>query len=371
MYSFLLALSIISFSFSTFSYRAAIFSFLFLAAALALRPFISVGGSRIFFKFLIFSLLVVGVSAVNQFYMPYLIKYVGMLAFTIIFISMLNDQRPEILYGVGRYFLQFHIFLFTLQLFLYVFTGAVIDFNELIREDNARLIVRSRAVEDSFIGIRTSGGFSEPSIFSYTVLAVAPFMAMYKQKITILFALSVLAAVFSFSVASIFVSFLMVIFMLYIDGRKRTVFLIASVLLAISPLMVSLIIFRVVDGVDYDAVGYRLFLLAEFEERGFLRNLFGSGFFWNEVNPIGVTGLSGAQTRDSSAYLNVFFALGGVGLVYFLYMLFDVANRNKGYFLILLIFILFKVYILTAAFWIAIIYAYLFSKSTKRVEARL
>lgn len=245
-----------------------------------------------------------------------------------------------------------NVIAFLIQFSIFELTGYFIDFNNYIREEYANTLSTSRALEFFIIGLRTTGFYSEPSFYAMSIFPASIIIALYERRIGKTFLLSIFTSMLSLSIAAIVIVLLSLLaYIKEIRKNKLVVFFLIVILIVSLPYLYDFIMDRLFNHTDYDAVGSREMIFAEFDVRGVYNNILGSGYFNNENKPIGVLGLSGAKIRDSSFYIYTFFSSGVLGCVILAisFILFSPSGIRIKY--AILILFLFKFGVLTSALW--------------------
>ncbi|HEY0334205.1 MAG TPA: hypothetical protein VGC74_10905 [Stenotrophomonas sp.] len=351
----LLALSFVAFSLSTFSYRAAaasyvlLFAYLFIAGILA-RPTFT---ARFILSFVAVNLLVILISVRHNVHPPYVIKYAGLSMF---FWALLAYRKSIVQAGFLRachYYVYFHAFFFLAQLIWFMATGKFIDFNNYIREEYANTIYSSRSLEGLFIPIRATGLFSEPSIYSMTVFPVALLVTLWEKRISALTILGALTSFLALSIAGMAITLAGAgLFVLSTRGRRMLKVAMVAAIIVLLPLGGAIYQRRVVDAVDYDAIGSRMLVIDHLQKQSYPDALFGNGLLWDENKPIGRSGLWGRNVRDSSFYVYVYFTLGALGGVLVLGALAWVLRRSPYLLAALAISFFYKYGVLVGSLWL-------------------
>ncbi|PHR17388.1 MAG: hypothetical protein COA41_12280 [Sphingopyxis sp.] len=371
--TFLLLISIFAFSLSTFSYRAAFVAYISLTTIFLIN---SKKRVKIRLSIMIASMIVTGYTVVisyfNYLHIPYLVKMMGMLLYASIFANMYLSEHIKLnnIIKALKYYIYIHSAFFIAQLTLYPIFGEAINFDSYIRESESAIIVYSSALEIIGLPIRATGLFSEPSFYSMSILPFCLLLIAINKKPCLATSVGIITSLLSLSLASILVSSLAgIIFLLFTKRNSFTKVVMILCVVFFSPAVYKFIDARAFQNIDYDAVGSRTLVFDEFALRSNYQNIFGSGFFWDESTPIGVTGLKGYHTRDSSFYVYVFFSAGLIGLAGITIALAYTLRKN----LLLLMFtaciLLFKFSVLHAALWLFLCLAYISSKrSTPKIS---
>ena len=312
----LLALSFVAFSLSTFSYRAAaasfvlLFLYLFTAGILTKATFTP----PLLLSFIAVNLLVILLSIRHEVHPPYIVKYVGMSVFFWLMLAYGKRLEERGFLRACHYYVYIHAFFFLLQLGWFVATGKFIDFNNYIREEYANTIYSSRSLEGLIIPIRATGLFSEPSIYSMTVFPIALLIALREKRISASTVLGAMTSFLALSIAGMAITLAgAALFIFSTNGRRLVKIAMIGVLILLLPLGAAIYQRRVVDAVDYDAIGSRMLVIDHLERQSYTDALLGNGLLWDENQPIGRSGLWGRNVRDSSFYVYVYFTVGALG----------------------------------------------------------
>jgi hypothetical protein len=241
---------------------------------------------------------------------------------------------------------------FLIQFFTYELTGHLIDFNNYIREEYAHTIYGSRALDGFIIGIRATGLYSEPSFYAMSIFPCAIAISVYERRIGTTLVIALITCLLSLSIAAIGIAFISLL-VYYRDIWKSKWIMMSLILILIisTPFLYHFIMIRLFENTDYDAIGSRMMIFNEFEVRGLIKNIFGSGFFWDQNRPIGQTGLGGAHIRDSSFYIYLFFSSGLFGICFLLWLILFVLPSDWKIKFVFCTSLLFKFGVLTASFW--------------------
>lgn len=318
----LITISIASFILSTFSYRAAALAFILLVIVYFYEGF------KCKFKLYLSRGAIVTVSILNaltlllslnsEIYILYYIKMTAMMVYVVLLCSLVssNIMTKEELIKCFKNVIWLNAFFFLLQFFTFEVTGYLIDFNEFVREGESHTIYNSRSLETFILNIRATGLYSEPSFYAMSVFPLALIISLHEKKFNYTLIVALLTCLLSLSIAAILIA-LVSLFVFYkeLKSSKLLMLFLASILVISIPYLYDFIISRLYENADYDAVGDRMLILNEFIYRSITNDIFGSGYFWDEAKPIGVTGLNGAQIRDSSFYLYTYFSGGVVGVL--------------------------------------------------------
>ncbi len=370
-YRIFLSLSIFFFSLSTFSYRAAALSFLFLAIPLILKKkeVKLTASKKTSIACISTTAFILLVSAPNEINALYAIKFTAMIFYswllcTLIFSGILKNPM---LCSAAKFFIYAHSLFFTLQLVFYMATGSFIDFNNMVREEESRVLWSSQALHGFIIPIRATGLFSEPSFYSMTVLPIALILAIHEKKISPPVIIGFATCILSLSMAALIISLISILLIIALSKKSKILnAVIALIVITSSPALYGVFSNRIFESADYDAVASRIMIFEEFKQRGLVKNIFGSGFLWDEDKPIGATGLKGYHTRDSSFFINIIFSSGFIGLLASLSFLLFIFRKKIRYLAALLVILLFKLSILHAVLWLTLAMAYSLSKNQKK-----
>lgn len=368
----LISISLIALSLSFFSVRATAICYLAFAAALTLTAIqkktkIKVP-KRWVIAFLSINSLVILISIRHDLYLNYYIKFFAFTLYTLLFISGIRTKiisTQTMLFSCNA-LIATHAAFFLVQLSTYQLTGKFINFDSYIREAASEVLYQSRALDDLRISIRATGLFSEPSFYAMVVLPVSLLLILHQRKITAITALGVISVLASLSIAAIAISILSFALIAFtIKGNKIYYISIIFASILATPIFFEVYEKRIINSVDYDALYSRTLIFQEFQERGEINNLLGSGFFWDERYPVGATMLSGYHTRDSSFYINTFFTSGLLGTIALASLLIIIFRKNPKYAVALAIILLFKIHVISGSLWLCLILIYAFSNAEK------
>lgn len=245
---------------------------------------------------------------------------------------------------------------FIIQFVSYYSIGYFFDFNNYVREEYSNTMYTARGLANSIFVMRATGLYSEPSFYAMSIFPVSLIVTILDKKIGKTFILSGVTCLLSLSVASLIIVALSSLVLIDKLQKSKIAFLIAFAFFCIFlPDIYDFAISRIINQEDYDAIGSRMLILDEFRFRSLAQDIFGSGFFWYEHQPIGRTGLSGANIRDSSFFIYTYFSAGIVGVVLLaLFITFYLpANLKIKY--AVMISLLFKYGFLNSSLWFILI----------------
>ncbi|HAS3169426.1 hypothetical protein [Vibrio cholerae] len=355
---YLLGLSLTFCSLSLFSVRATALTYILMLFILgSSRDYFNLKSNEVIF-FILIILFPLLFSNPNVIHFNYYIKYCLLCLYLASLFFLIRNYGYELFYPAVKISLMIHVAVFYFQLLYYFIFGEFVNFDQFIREDAAEVLYQTKALDEYLINIRATGLFSEPSFYSMVVTPLALFLLMSSKKDIVLIFISFLSTYLSLSVAAILISsFVLIIFMLSRQSNiYLRVFVIVSLLLSFG-FFYEFIELRVLNESDYDAIGSRLLIVNEFFVRGWWLNTVGAGFFENENYPMGVTGLAGAHTRDSSFFIYLFYSSGWIGSCIFFSIIFAfLKNRNIIFYAPILFY---KFHFVFGTIWIifAILYA--------------
>lgn len=363
------SLSVFFFSLSFFSVRAMALSYILLGVLfvrshidrLLLRM-----PRRVILSVLLVNFFVIFVSFRHGIYLNYLLKFIGMSIY-VVAISMLTRRGvlDEDSYVFAcKVFISIHSFFFLVQLLSYIFFGSYIDFDSYIREAGSISLHETKSLEGFYVKIRAGGLFSEPSFYSMTVLPMSMLLAIHLRSVPVVVVVGFLTSLLTFSIAAMGIVSLAYVLVVYRADAKK--YLVAAGVIAFvvaAPMLLEIFRLRVIESIDYNAVDSRMAVFREFEVRGLLNNLFGSGFLWDERALIGRTWLEGYQVRDSSFFVYLFYTAGWVGVFLFFVSMICIFRRNFIYFWAVCIVLLFKFHVMTGMLWVVYVFAIYFSGS--------
>lgn len=270
------------------------------------------------------NLLTLLLSLYSGIHIPYYIKMTAMMFYVLLLCSLLSSEiiSFENVIKCIKYTIWVNAFFFLFQFSMYQFSGHFIDFNEIVREEYAHTIYNSKSLESFILNIRATGLYSEPSFYSMSVFPAALIISLYEKRVNKTLLLSFFTCLLSLSIAAIIIALVsLLVFYKELKRNKVVLGLITVFLIFSLPFMYEFIISRLFENADYDAIGSRLLIINEFSIRPAYQDFFGSGYFWDENAPIGVTGLNGAQIRDSSFFLYTYFSGGVVGCLILFYII--------------------------------------------------
>lgn len=372
----LFTISLLCFSLSTFSYRAALLAYIFIAATIIHAKIIKQTptkiSKRLIIIFALANIIILAISSRHETQMIYYIKFLGMISFALIALSSISAGiiSKETLTHSTQAFIITQAAFFTFQIAYYLGAGEFIDFNYYIREDESYSLYQSRALESFVIPIRATGVFSEPSFYSMTVFPAALYLAIAQRKITKSAMLGVATSLLSLSIAAFAIVGAGIGLMIIASRKKALIItLLAITLIPTIPTLYEFYNLRVTNSSDYDAVSSRLVIFEELKQRDIFDTTLGSGFFWDEAKPIGKTGMKGYHTRDSSFYIYLFFTSGILGVVVFATGTMVLLKKSVKLTAATLIILFFKYSIMSASLWLLPILA-MTNKATSRQHNR-
>ncbi len=262
-----------------------------------------------------------------------------------------------------------NLMFFLIQLIVFQVFGHYIDFDNFVREQEARSLYSSKALDGFILSIRATGLYSEPSFYSMSVFCPTLILMLIKKKIDKYIILGLLSCVISLSIASLIIVALSLLIVFFGIKKANTIKIFVVICtLALLPYASDFYTKRVTDNSDYDAVSSRLLILKEFQERDRLNDVIGSGFFWDESQPIGKLGLKGYNTRDSSFYPYIYFSGGVLGVFVLLYFMMRIGFRNKDIIYGVAIALLFKFNIMSSFFWLFVIFCKMVIDNRKAIN---
>ncbi len=361
--TFFLAISLFCFSFSTFSIKGGLVAYIALFLAILFSPK-SLFQLRISSRLLAFCLLFQGYVCIttmlgDRVFLLYFIKFQLLFVYVFLVLNCFVSgfYTLERLEKVVKWFIGMHGGSFMVQFVVYMLTGKYIDFNNFVREEYANTAYMSRDIIDLIVPIRCTGFFSEPSFYAMTVLPPCAFLVYRGYLKSWAVWLGMITTVLSLSVAAfaILVTWFGFLFITTKGSgfQKVLVFgFLALVIVSVGSFSMK----RAFDSADYDALGARLRVINEVQERDWVKNLFGNGYFVDEHKGNGVTGISAAGIRDSGLFLGILYSGGIAGIILFFLVLFRIF---QSLWLVcgISILLLFKFSILSSGFWVfAIVY---------------
>lgn len=359
--NFILSLSLVFFSTASFSIKTSFISYLLLALYIVFFTGIKSSLSEFNNKFLIFSVVFLSLCGFTLFlgdeirYL-YFIKLVLLYPYFFIVsnLILLNRINAKELDSCVQVYVVVHAITFSIQLIGYSFFDYYVDFNNMIRDEVVNTAFMSRDMKDMFIAIRATGFFSEPSFYAMTIFPEILYL-FYRRKRRLIFFVGLLTVILSFSAAAFVVLILWLsVQIIFEKGFNLTKVFIIFIMCCVVFTMGAFFIKRTTDSSDYDALSARLRIISEIEKRSTLSNIFGDGFFLNEFEGNGVTGITAAGIRDSGTLLSTFYSVGLLGLVSILYLIY-LTIRSFKFFIIFMIVMLFKYNILLSSFWVFLI----------------
>lgn len=357
---FFLAVTLIFFSLSHFTPIALGISltFIILIVFFSKKKSCSINRSKflwVFLFFLILNLFILDSSFFDNFYINNYIKFWAIQLFIVMFVFLSNYSLSiNKLDNTLKIYLYIQITIFFVQLITYMLFDFYINFDELIRDENSYALYETKALAESFIPIRATGLYSEPSFYSMFVLVPAAYF-LAKGQLNTATVLAIFTSFISLSIVSIICCILMVGFLLVINKRYKVAKLFMIIFIAcLFPTIYTVYQLRVYEAVDYDAIVSRLVIVQELSMRSVFEDFVGSGFFWNALEPIGKMGMSGFHITDSSTYVYIYYCAGFVGLMMLIVLMLYIFSVNRKALFYLLCIMLFKFQILIGFFWLAI-----------------
>jgi hypothetical protein len=361
--TFFLTFSLFCFSFSTFSVKGGVVAYLALFVAILLSPKslfqLRISSILLAYCLLFQAYVCVSTMLADRVFLLYFIKF--QLLFVYVFLVLncfvagfFNMERLD---RVVKWFVGVHGASFLVQFIVYMTVGKYIDFNNFVREEYANTAYMSRDIIDLIVPIRCTGFFSEPSFYAMTVLPSCAFL-IYRGYMKSWFVwLGLITTVLSLSVAAfaILIAWFGFLF-ITTKGTKFQKTVVFGFLVLVVVTVGSFSMKRAFDSADYDALGARLRVIKEVQERDWVKNLFGNGYFVDEHKGNGVTGISAAGIRDSGLFLGILYSGGIAGIILFFLVLFRIF---QSLWLVcgISILLLFKFSILSSGFWVfAIVY---------------
>lgn len=370
------SISVFLFSLNMFSIRATLLSYFFIFLLMIFYWFerVEIDSRKIymvFIFFIFFNVFILIASLMHGLYVNYYIKFLLIQAY-VLSILVLYWKRiidADTIEYSCKTLIMIHCFFFILQFSFYQLTGEYLDFNNYVREVESESLYLTQALSEQILKIRAVGLYSEPSFFSMSVLPPVAFI-LARNKFNIYAFIGLISAILSLSIASIIVSFLLILFFVF-SIKKHLVhkLILISLIVISSPVIYSVYDLRINQSVDYDAVAVRTAIFDEFRERDNMSKIFGSGVFFDETQPVGRTHLDGYQTRDSSFYIYLYFILGYVGLFFLLSIFFVFYKSFPRSVLFLFPVLLFKYHILYGMLWFVFISFYILSDEKLSVSA--
>lgn len=357
----LVSLSVFAFSVSSYSVRAGIAAYsllfcstLFMHRSKIVMPVKFVVVFVVVAAYILTLMIVTGANYPHRFFIT-----MAMISYPLILIILINSGRLTLrdLDFVAAVYVVIHSLIFFTQLSVFIGLDYYIDFNNFVREEFANTAYLSKDMGSSFMPIRPTGIFSEPSFYSMAVAPVA-FYLVHRSHQFKWYTLAGLASVtLSFSAAALIVLFLWLNYFITYSkamGKYSRIFLVLFLVVEVL-LGTGFVVARTFDSADYDALAFRLAVFGEITARDLAYNLFGSGFYYNEQGPNGVTGISAPAIRDSGMLVSTFYSGGVVALVFFLAFWWSLYKR-VSMMLSVLIITLFKFSIVSSMFWVFFIF---------------
>ena len=259
------------------------------------------------------------------------------------------------------------------QLAVFQALGHLLDFDSYIREGDSQVLAFSRALDDSFIHIRATGLFSEPSFYAMNVLPVSMLNVVLLKRLNLFSAIGIATSLLCLSVASIVILILLFpVILLVTTGLWKKVTIVLILLIAgilISPHIISFIEQRLGAEADYDAIASRMIVFNEFRLRGLYYNLLGNGFLWDERVRLGVTKMVGANVRDSGFYVYTLYTSGVLGLSLLLLLMWCTLKKNLLLLYCIACILLFKLHVMTGTFWLLLTFLYLVYQEGTKVRS--
>lgn len=365
----LLSLSVVCFSASFFSIYSFFISFLLLAAHIIIfvrNPFYL--KTKIFVFIVFFNLFVFVESIGHDIYFNFFIKIFLISLYCIgigISLSGPCEQKDKTIISVLRSVLVIHSFFFAVQFIVFQLNGYYIDFDSIVRQEAGNSLYLTKALDDHLIKLRATGVFSEPSFYSMAVLPFSALLLFIERRVSPYSFIGLATSGLSLSIASLLVLILLLMYYFIRVGFPFYIKLLFFVFMFFThDFFIDFYNSRVNIGVDYDAVNERVAIFEEFRVRGDLLNIFGSGFLWDETKPVGVTGMSGHQVRDSSFYVYILYCSGVVGFLIFFSSLYIYLKSNPELLIIIFILCFFKYHVVNGLFLLILTFYGVASKSS-------
>lgn len=361
MRNLILSVSLVLYSVASFSIRASAVSYILLFAFILSSYKVNRKIFEVNRKLLIFSLLLASYFLCSLFLSDsirfvYYIKFLLLYPYFFIFSNLILLRKVKFydLDTVVKYYVLIHSSIFLSQLVAYYAFGHYIDFNNMIREKFANTAYMSRDMNDMFISIRATGLFSEPSFYAMTIFPGLVYIFNRKVfKLSLL--VGIATVILSFSAAAFIVLIMwMSVQMLFERGFKFRKFMMLFMIGIVVISMGTFFVKRTTDSNDYDALGARLRIVHELQQRHDINNLIGAGFFLEEFEGNGVTGITSAGIRDSGMLLSTLYSAGIIGLFVILATLALYLNNIK-FFVIFMVLISFKYNIILSSFWVLVL----------------
>lgn len=374
MTKYLLATSLFLFSLNQFSVRATALAYTiaFVIYLLNYRKIISPFSYSHILFFLLANAFALGISIRHGVYLNYYWKF---FAISLYILCLLHGYKAEIIDGgklafASRLVVVMHASFFLIQLTAYLYGGHFIDFNNYVREVDSETLFETKALADSFISIRATGLFSEPSFYALSILPFSIFLLVRNKRLTAVPALGLATSVLSFSVAAIaVVAGIILVYVMSSKGEwiKKSIVILLFSLASIG--LSNFVKLRVVDGVDYDAIESRSHVFDELESRLALDNFVGGGLFWDEREPIGQKGLRGYHIRDSSFFVYLYYTTGIIGVLIFTAFLLRLFYRTPVLLFYMLIMLSMKFHVLYGTLWLLVFFFYI--ERCERLQVRV
>ncbi|MEY0429510.1 hypothetical protein AB7V88_06865 [Providencia rettgeri] len=358
MNAFILSLSLFFFSFANFSIKASIISYLLLILFHFKYPFKEnkIATTLLLTSLLLLAYLTIGLITSEKIQLIYFLKFLLLFPYFFIFSNYVMIGRITLSYldSIVKIYILLHATIFSVQLILYLVFGYYLDLNDLIREKDSNTAYLSKDMADMLIPIRATGMYSEPSFYAMAIFPALVYL--YNRNIYLKYFLFGLATyLLSFSAAAFVVLFLWLTVQLFFQkGYLKSKITISVLLISAILVMGQFFITRAFESSDYDSVNSRMRIVNELNERSNLRNIFGSGYFLNELEGNGKTNITAAGIRDSGMHLSIFYSGGLIGFFLFLSLLL-IFTKNIKITILILISLLFKYGILLTSFWILLI----------------
>lgn len=357
---FFVSFSAFLFSISAGSKVAGIASFFILLCFLFLgRWGLSFRKVPIFYVFLFSVVLLVSfVTVINLNFYVYYFYVIFFVLWSALFYSCVKRLGSRHLVLVCDLYLSFHVAPFYAQIVAYYIFGYYIDFYGFLPGADGVSAYLAKELSGTFIRLRAGGFFTEPSFFAMSLLpffVVKSYLGGLKGGV---FWLSVVALFINFSIASILVSSIVILFIylhkFYCSSGVFKNFCLYVFMAAMVYLVgYDFVYERLFSGETYDPIGYRFGVLNELALRDDVYDFFGAGFFLDEEGRNGYLGLTPAQIRDSGFFVSLLYFSGFFGMLVFL-MFFVYIGRARG-FLVAIFFatLCMKYSLLNPSFWIS------------------
>lgn len=167
-------------------------------------PFSKIYRHLLIFVFVFYLVVLINVmlSILSFNLKPYLFSYIGFVLSPMYLLLLVGfyKERIDLLIKHLKWVLGIHLFFFYLQLSVFLVSGHIIDFLEIITNEPQRTIGGIYTKETI---IRTVGLFNEPASYSIFANSMLLCLLVFNKRITLLVGLTILSIILSFSASGI------------------------------------------------------------------------------------------------------------------------------------------------------------------------